>query len=315
MSEPTEDIPWLSFSDVVTALLFVFIATTFWFMLKLEQARQRTDAEYAKWRAADTQAGELLNSVAVCLKESSGSRIRVRPVVEVGARTLSVYLEPVVSQTVVEWFPNCGAEIGSSADEAVGQVRSCLSEAVPELVGQYEVSLTLEGHTDNRQPGLGCSFPSNWELSGARAGAVLRRLLCEDGSCESVEVREKADILKKLTVRREDLQIIAAGRAASVPAWRAICDPEWVGASLESDREVCELLEQREKASGAERAIVEEKLRAVIGGELESVDKALVFWANPVQCMTMGEEGVCRDRLGRLRRVDMRVDLRPKFGR
>ena len=35
-----EEIPWISFSDASIALLFVFIATTFWFMIQLQIAKQ-----------------------------------------------------------------------------------------------------------------------------------------------------------------------------------------------------------------------------------------------------------------------------------
>jgi chemotaxis protein MotB len=46
------------------------------------------------------------------------------------------------------------------------------------LVGN-NYPIQVEGHTDN-VPISGFLFPSNWELSSARAGAVVR-LLAEDG--------------------------------------------------------------------------------------------------------------------------------------
>jgi len=44
------------------------------------------------------------------------------------------------------------------------------------FIGQVECPVVVEGHTDNI-PIHTARFPSNWELSTARAGAVVRRLL------------------------------------------------------------------------------------------------------------------------------------------
>ncbi len=315
-----DETPWLSFSDVVTALLFVFIATTFWFMLRLEEARRRADQEFEQWRGADRQAGILLAEVATCLEQEQGS-IHVRPVVDARSRTLSVYIEPVaINRTIVEWFPGCSAALTPATDEVVSRVRSCLSTEIPTLKGQYSVQLTLEGHTDARDTG-GCAglFPSNWELSGSRAGAVLRRLLCEDGSCTGEEAIRQADALKTLTSDQRDLQIIAAGRAASKPALHALCAEQWRGAEVDAalDREICALIQERAQPEADTAALNTKILKAVqtgIGGlmgPIPSVDAALVAWANDPRCMG-GAEEACKDRLGRMRRVDMRVDLRPR---
>jgi chemotaxis protein MotB len=41
------------------------------------------------------------------------------------------------------------------------------------LAGEREHPIVVEGHTDS-QPIHGSVYPSNWELSGARAAAVVR---------------------------------------------------------------------------------------------------------------------------------------------
>lgn len=315
-----DDTPWLSFSDVVTALLFVFIATTFWFMLRLEEARRRADQEFEQWRGADRQAGILLAEVAGCLEKESGE-LHVRPVVDARSRTLSVYIEPVaINRTIVEWFPGCSAALSPSTDDVVGRVRGCLADEIPQLKGQYSVQLTLEGHTDARNTdGCAALFPSNWELSGSRAGAVLRRLLCEDGSCQRPESVQQAETLKALTTDQRDLQIIAAGRAASRPALHALCAEQWRGAEVDADldREICAMVQERaqpEADTAAINAKILSRLQGALGGfagPLPSVDAALVAWANDPRCMG-SDKDACRDRLGRMRRVDMRVDLRPR---
>lgn len=322
-----DETPWLSFSDAVTALLFVFIATTFWFMFRLEEARnlleQRIDErteEVKKLRGADVAASELLQGVGVCLTERRDDGVRVRPVVEEATHTMSLYIEPQAS-TIVEWFQVCSAEITPDAAAVVSMARDCLASEIPALTNDYTVILTLEGHTDARAPGAGdcrSRFPSNWELSGARAGAALRRLMCVDGSCDAVSVGE-AEKLRTLAQDRDRLQLVAAGRADSMPAWRALCAPDWPGAAIDSglDTSVCGALGALDLSPGERAARVTSLIGAspiaASGAAVSSFDQALVAWANDPRCAgSAGRSGSCDERFRRLRRVDMRVDLRPR---
>lgn len=305
-----EETPWLSFSDVVTALLFVFIATTFWFMFRLEQARQRTDAEFERWRGADREAGVLLTAVAQCL-EGETSGLVVRPVVDVSSRTLSMYFEASNSteKTIAEWFPNCSAQLNADADGVVSRVRSCLAKDLPPLTKTYGVQLTLEGHTDARNPNGVCAeiFPTNWELSGARAGAVLRRLLCEDGGCPDT-AQQEAQVLSTLSEDQQKLQIIAAGRAASRPALHALCETHSSQIDAALDAAVCKQIADNDPKL---LATIQGSLGSMLSNPLPSADAALVAWANDPRCVSQSPPENCRERLGRLRRVDLRVDLRP----
>jgi len=68
-------------------------------------------------------------------------------------------------------FPPGGAEFSRTAAPCLDRVASFAVEK--------DLSLRIEGHTDNR-PISTRDFPSNWELSTARAVTVLRHLL-KDG--------------------------------------------------------------------------------------------------------------------------------------
>lgn len=68
-------------------------------------------------------------------------------------------------------FPSGRAEIGLRGREVLRILAPVLREA--------DVRITVEGHTDDR-PIATARFPSNWELSAARAAAVAR-LLAELG--------------------------------------------------------------------------------------------------------------------------------------
>lgn len=53
-------------------------------------------------------------------------------------------------------------------------------DAIATVLQRFEQPVRIEGHTDD-QPIVHSSYPSNWELSGARAFAVMRRLVDHDG--------------------------------------------------------------------------------------------------------------------------------------
>ncbi len=59
--------------------------------------------------------------------------------------------------------------------ELIGQAGGVLEKIVP-ILAEYGVPISVEGHTDD-VPIRTARFPSNWELSSARATMVLRYLL------------------------------------------------------------------------------------------------------------------------------------------
>jgi chemotaxis protein MotB len=77
----------------------------------------------------------------------------------------------VIELAAAEYFPAGGAEI--AADK-----KSVLADLAPILVSSGR-SIRFEGHTDD-QPIQSDVFPSNWELSAARAGALARYFIEEE---------------------------------------------------------------------------------------------------------------------------------------
>lgn len=67
---------------------------------------------------------------------------------------------------------------GSGDDQIKGSIVPTL-KAIAELILRFELTVSIEGHTDNK-PIETSRFPSNWELSAARAISVLR-LFIESG--------------------------------------------------------------------------------------------------------------------------------------
>ena len=67
-------------------------------------------------------------------------------------------------------FARGSAELQSSSYEILGKLVEALNE------NQYQIS--IEGHTDN-VPIVSSKYPSNWELSSARATNVTRYLISQ----------------------------------------------------------------------------------------------------------------------------------------
>ncbi len=79
-----------------------------------------------------------------------------------------------------------------SADAHLKPGGTAVLEAVRGLCQELRGRLTVEGHSDDRPIQSGV-FPSNWELSGARASAVLRYLVAAGVDPALVHVAGYAD--------------------------------------------------------------------------------------------------------------------------
>jgi chemotaxis protein MotB len=73
-------------------------------------------------------------------------------------------------------FATGSAELGTEGRRQILQVADALKELSPRIPAELDWILQVEGHTD-RVPIATAPFPSNWELSQARAMSVLRLLL------------------------------------------------------------------------------------------------------------------------------------------
>jgi chemotaxis protein MotB len=72
------------------------------------------------------------------------------------------------------------ADLSPAADKALQDVIAILRE--------YNLYLVVRGHADSDEVRPPSPYPSNWELSGARAGAVLRYLV-EKGKIKATRLR------------------------------------------------------------------------------------------------------------------------------
>ena len=109
-----------------------------------------------------------LESSLATLVEHERERLRKDPSVSVHPTERGL----VISLAAAEYFPAGGAEIPAD--------RRRLLAAIAPLLAAETGSLHFEGHTDD-QPVANGPFPSNWELSSARAAAVARYFIDQHG--------------------------------------------------------------------------------------------------------------------------------------
>lgn len=68
-------------------------------------------------------------------------------------------------------------QIDEAARGAIDRLGAAIIDLEKEIPPEVSWTLRVDGHTDSRQIGAGGRFRSNWELSAARAIAVVRRLI------------------------------------------------------------------------------------------------------------------------------------------
>ena len=73
-------------------------------------------------------------------------------------------------------FPSGSATLTPEGTAAMDQIAEAIIELQKEIPGDIDWALQINGHTDAR-PISSSQFPSNWELSTARAASVVKYLV------------------------------------------------------------------------------------------------------------------------------------------
>jgi chemotaxis protein MotB len=72
-------------------------------------------------------------------------------------------------------FESASDQIGGGGRQQLDQLAAVLQEVIAEIPSDIDWVLRIDGHTDHR-PIATARFPSNWELSSARAIAIVKHL-------------------------------------------------------------------------------------------------------------------------------------------
>jgi flagellar motor protein MotB len=319
-----EEVPWASFADALTGLLFVFIVLTVKFVMDAQKAKTEADEarrlqedRYTKLVEREARAREIQRgfvrkatdgdlgtdtaktSVTSCLLSSfdGTAGVRLMPSGDEVDGRISLYFEN--EKTVIPWFDEGSPALSSTQRAASIVIGQCLATAMCSLTDRHEhlVQVFVEGHTDHQQINTPY-FPSNWELSAARAAAVLRAFMPSyDAQATSSHVDAAADLCRSPRsldllglVQLRQLEVVAVGRESQDPAWARLCEvPEL---SFDKSMWPCSC---RSEPDEMRRSCLDKP-----GGPAE-----LIRWANE----PAGAKG--DDRRKHMRRVDLRFEVRP----
>jgi chemotaxis protein MotB len=158
---------WLvSYADMMTLLCGFFIMLFSMASLdqpKFEKVKESVAHQFGgKYTSPTEDLGKFVSQVI----EQAG--ISKDTVIKTDATSVSVVFQSTI------FFDTLSSEV-----KPQGQIvltRLIQSIATRQLLDHKEYKIVVEGHTDSR-PIVGGLFPSNWELSGARAARVVRMFL------------------------------------------------------------------------------------------------------------------------------------------
>jgi chemotaxis protein MotB len=150
------------------------------------EASRRKAAELQQALGLENKAKQELEEQIKKLKEAQEAQAREneRQMAQVAAAAPATEVTAVQSEpgqfkiTIVAHllFESGDDQVTPSGREILRQVRDALKQVA-------DKQIRVEGHTDNKpiKPYLRSRFPTNWELSTARASSVVRHLVAEDG--------------------------------------------------------------------------------------------------------------------------------------
>ncbi len=184
-SESEEDNSWLLvYLDVITLLLIVFVVI-------LNILDPDPDEEPPGEGPLDGQPAILEGDPGVLdgmpkIQKEAGEPVKIpKSLQEQG-------IEAVGEEDTLSFRLDDAVLFGTAEAELQPSGREAIDELVP-IFQATGARISIEGHTDNR-PITTEQFPSNWELSAARASAVLRYLNRQGIKSERMRAIGYADI-------------------------------------------------------------------------------------------------------------------------
>lgn len=200
--EPREGAPaWsVTFSDMALNMLCIFALLLSFSHYKTSEFRQvagSVRAAFGVTTAPKARVQAPTSAAIVSTDPPTASRLvdatsaaEVELFIQARGLSAVIEVEPSTRGVVIRVRDRALFESGSAAVREDG---TGVLLAVADLYQQFPGTLAVEGHTDDRPIGTPL-FPSNWELSAARAASVLRFLLTAGVDGTGVHVAGYADM-------------------------------------------------------------------------------------------------------------------------
>ena len=177
---------WLiSYADMVTLLMAFFIAIASISKVDMslfEQMKKGLRSEIGREKEVKTPLAEIKHDLDSLLA----------PEKKAGNVSLTLGNEGIVMEFSSSAFYDVGKadfnpEAKTSLDKVVGAIQN---------ITYYKFKIDIEGHTDN-VPIKSLQFPSNWELSVARATNIVKYLISQGISADRLKAAGYADTKPK----------------------------------------------------------------------------------------------------------------------
>lgn len=178
---------WLiSYADMVTLLMCFFLtlaAISKVDMSLFEEMKKGLRSDVGKEQQVKTPLAEIKRDLDSLLARERAA----------GSVTVEKGPEGIVLEFSSSTFYQVGrAEFGPDAEDILRRVAGAI-----ERIRYYRFALDIEGHTDN-SPINSVQFPSNWELSVARATTLVKYFLAQGIEADRLKAAGYADTKPKL---------------------------------------------------------------------------------------------------------------------
>ncbi|MFZ9596206.1 MAG: flagellar motor protein MotB [Bdellovibrionia bacterium] len=216
-TQPHDESNWLiSYADMMTLLCGFFIML--FSMAKMDSAKyDGFKKELSKQFKADYVPSNVeMQKVAAELKKELAQHHEASVTVDFNGIA-------IVFQSTV-FFDTLSAEVTHQGKIILEQLIESIAQK--QKTAQRTYKIIVEGHTDSR-PIMGGVYPSNWELSGARASRVVRMFLAKGFTPHQLTAIGYADTYPKLevTAPTPSSQASHASDPSKMPQAQAL-DPE-----------------------------------------------------------------------------------------
>lgn len=152
----------LSYADLVTLLLALFI------VLYAASDKERAQKIAQSFSAQNTGGDGILPGNESDENKSAESRILENPVLMQKTKMRQTSRGLIISLSEAGFF--------APGDAAVSKESEAVIKTIADSLKDSNMPIRVEGHTDST-PISNSRYPSNWELSTARASSILARLL------------------------------------------------------------------------------------------------------------------------------------------
>lgn len=152
----------ISYADLVTLLLALFI------VLYAASDRDRAQKIAETFSVQNTAGDGILPGNDANKTETAETRILQNPVLMQKTKMQQTSRGLVISLSEAGFFAPGEAAVSAEAESVI--------KALTDSLKDNQTPIRVEGHTDST-PISSSRYPSNWELSTARASSVLARLL------------------------------------------------------------------------------------------------------------------------------------------